>query len=194
MRDVFCRADVATPHVVMEPWSGHDRAVLDGNSVRIESSSGEVLERRDDPRRFFPYGRRTFRWDDLDLAYFACYASWNYQILPALLLRDDITWKQISDTTLEARFPPEIPTHSPLQRFHFDAATGLLQQHDYTALVFASWARAANVVLELGVSDGIHYPSRRRVTPRRGDGQPRNFPLLVGIEIEDWRLVYDQDR
>jgi hypothetical protein len=90
---------------------------------------------------------------------------------------------------MEATFGPGIPSHSAVQRFHFDPETGLLRQHDYTAEVFGGWAKAANVVLAHGEWDGVPYPSRRWVTPRKPDGKPRRFPLLVGIEISDWRLV-----
>ena len=91
--------------------------------------------------------------------------------------------------TLEALFPASLPTHSPMQRYHIDADTGLLRQHDYTAEVIGSWAKAANVVEKHGEWEGVLYPSRRKVTPRKGDGTPRAFPLLVGIAISDWRLV-----
>jgi hypothetical protein len=192
VRNVLFRIDVQKPHVVMEPWDKHDnRAVFDGegDQIRLESPDGRILATRDRPRGFFPGGRRTFRWDGLDAAYFSGYASWNYTTLPHLLLRDDITWQQVSDTTLDARFSASIPTHSQVQRFHFDPETGLLRQHDYTADVFGNWAAAANVVLAHGSSGGIPYASRRRVTPRAASGHPRGAPLLVGIEITEWRLV-----
>jgi len=165
------------------------RGVLDGGSVRIELDEGRVLSSRENPRSLFPGGRRRFRWDDLDFLYFAGYAAWNYVTLPALLLREDIAWSEVSETTLEAKFPPSIPTHSPVQHFHFEPGTALLRQHDYTAEVFGDWAAAANVVEEHGAWEGIPYPSRRKVTPRKKDGTPRPFPLLVGITIEDWQLV-----
>lgn len=175
----------------MQPWDNRgNRAVFDGDTdeVRMESVEGDLLFSRKNPRRGFPYGRRLFHWDDLDAAYFSGYASWNYITLPRLLLRDDIAWNQVSDATLEARFPPAVPTHSPVQRFHFDAETSLLRQHDYTAEVFGGWAMAANVVLAHTISDGLPYASSRRVTPRAGSGKPRPFPLLVGIEISDYRM------
>lgn len=192
VRNVLFRIDVEKPHVVMQPWDKHgNRAVFDGSAdeVRIESPEGRVLSKRSEPRRLFPGGRRTFRWDDLDAAYFSGYASWNYATLPRLLLRNDIAWRQLSDTTLEARFPESTPTHSAVQRFHFNPVTGLLRQHDYTAEVFGGWAKAANVVLEHKTWDGMLYTSRRRVTPRAGNGKPRPFPLLVGIEISGFQMT-----
>lgn len=163
--------------------------VLDGTAVRLEAAGGRVLGSRREPRALFPYGRRAVWWDALDLTYFAGYAAWNYFALPALLLRRDIAWTQLSERTLQARFPPELPTHCPRQEFHFDSE-GLLRQHDYTAEVFGGWAGAAHVVLEHATSPaGIHYTSRRRVTPRRPDGSARPFPLLVGIEASAYEVV-----
>ena len=189
VHNLSVRAEIARPLVRMRPFGRTNLEVLDGTSVRIEDESGDVIAAREDPKRFFPGGRRTFRWDRLDGAYFSGYALWNYLTFPALILREDIAWTQVSETALEARFAPELPTHSPVQQFHFHTDTALLRQHDYTAEVFGGWARAANVVLEHDDWHSIPYPSRRRVTPRRADGTPRPFPLLVGILIRDWRLV-----
>jgi hypothetical protein len=190
IRNVPITAYVPEPRVLMERIDRKGRrAIFEASSVRIETRDGRPVSRRDDPRRYFPGGRRAFRWDELDEIYFSGYASWNYLTFPRLLLRDDIDWEMVAETTLEARFPDGFPTHSQVQRFHFDPETGLLRQHDYTAEVFGDWAAAANVVLKHREHDGIPYPSRRRVTPRRADGTPRRGPVLVDIRIRDWRLV-----
>ena len=65
----------------------------------------------------------------------------------------------------------------------------LLIRHDYTADVIGTWAKAAHIVLEHGVSDGVAFSKRRRVTPRGSDGAPKGGPLLIGIDIDEWRLV-----
>lgn len=183
-------ARVAEPRVRMRPseWAGQT-GILEAQAVRLEDGGGGVVAMRDEPRKLFPGGRRLVWWDRLDQTYFSGYALWNYLTFPALLLRDDIHWKQVSPRTLEARFPAHLPTHSAVQQFHVDPRTSLLQQHDYTAEVFGSWAVAANVVLAHERWMGIPYPSRRRVTPRKPDGTPRSFPILVDITIDDWKLV-----
>ena len=190
MRGLSVKLEIARPLV---RFSRMDRtgtvSVLDGQDVRIESHDGTVLASRTNPRAKFPYGRRLFWWDPLDQAYFSGYALWNYLTLPALLLRDDIQWTEIADGTLEAKFPSHLPTHCERQQFHFDPATGLLRQHDYTAEVFGNWAKAANVVLQHAECDGLRFASRRRVTPRRRDGRPRRFPVLVAIAVHQWTLV-----
>ena len=163
-------------------------AVLEGQTVRIEDSRDRVLQERPEARRFFAKGRRLFYWDNLDHAYFSGYALWNYLTFPALLIRKDIRWQEPSPGTLTAQFPPEIPTHCPEQQFFFDSSTGLLKQHNYTAEVVGPWAKAAHVVLEHSCWEGLPFPSKRRVTPRKPDGSPRPFPTLVAITVHEWRL------
>ena len=163
--------------------------VLEGTSVRLESARGKVITSRTDPRSLFPGGRRAHWWDRLDFAYFAGYAMWNYMTLPALLLRDDIAWREAGAGVLDATFQSNLPTHCPEQRFYFDASTGLLTRHDYTAEVFGEWAKAAHVVLEHGLWQGIPYASKRRVTPRTPDGQAAPAPILIWIEVHEWRLL-----
>ncbi|NTV99319.1 MAG: hypothetical protein HGA70_09165 [Chlorobiaceae bacterium] len=164
--------------------------VLDGHDVRLEDRTGKVIAERKNAREFFRIGRRLFWWDDLDMSYFANYASWNYFTLPALLMRDDIGWKELEPGVLEARFPESIPTHSRVQLFRFDRGSGLLLQHDYTADIISPLARASNVVLKHTRNrDGLLYPSERRVTPRGPEGKPLAGPVLIHLDIHDYRLA-----
>ena len=125
------------------------------------------------------------------MAYFLGYAVWNYFTLPALLLRDDITWRELSGTILEARFPPELPTHCAVQQFHFDPSTHLLHEYDYTADTFGGWAVAAHMITEHQTSDGVTFTSKRRVKPRDPVKKigPLPFPLLIWADIHEHRLV-----
>jgi hypothetical protein len=90
---------------------------------------------------------------------------------------------------LLASFPENIPTHSPVQEFLFDPASGLLGQHNYTAEVMGGWAKAANAVIAHGTWNGIPYPAHRRVTPRKKDGSPAGGPVLIDLIIHDWSVV-----
>ncbi len=187
---ISIRAEVAKPRIILRPIDKlGNSGILDGDLVRLEDSSGNILRERKNPRKKFPYGRRLFWWDILDQVYFAGYAFWNYLTLPALLLRNDIEWTELAPGRLKARFPSFIPTHCPEQFFTFDTGTGLLVRHDYTAEVMGNWAKAANVVLEHGYWNGIPFPSKRRITPRRKDGTPARRPVLIAIDIHDWKLV-----
>ena len=79
--------------------------VLDGHDVRLENKQGQLITERRNARDYFTIDRRLFYWDDLDMSYFANYASWNYFTLPALLMREDIDWRELEPGLLEARFP-----------------------------------------------------------------------------------------
>jgi hypothetical protein len=157
--------------------------VLDVHRVRLERADGSVTCERASGKR------SPRRWDALDLSYFLGYGLWTYFALPALLLREDIAWREIEDGVLEADFPVSVPSHCPRQRFEFDRATGLLVRNDYTAEIAGSWARAAHVVLEHRDAGGLPYASRRRVTARRSNGVAMKFPTMVEIEIANWRLT-----
>jgi hypothetical protein len=163
--------------------------VLDHADVRLEDERGRIVSERRNARECFTPGRRLFWWDDLDMAYFANYASWNYFTLPALLMREDIAWSELKPGLMQARFPETIPTHNRLQQFRFSPESGRLIQHDYTAEIISPLATAANVVLEHATnSDGLVYPSERRVTPRSPDGTPLPFPVLIHLKVHDFRL------
>jgi len=164
--------------------------ILDGLDVRLENEKGQIISERRNARDYFKIGRRLFYWDDLDMSYFANYASWNYFTLPALLMREDIVWTELEPGWLEARFPDEIPTHSKVQRFRFDRETGLLIQHDYTADIISPLAAASNVVLQHAQnSTGLVYPSIRRVTPKGPKGKLLGGPVLIYLDIHDFRLI-----
>ena len=184
-------ADVHEPRARLTPIdAAGNTGVLEGPDVRLESPAGRVLAIRRDARRQFPYGRRTFRWDAMDVTFFWAYAVWNALVLPALLLRDDVRWRQVSASTLEGRFPAGLPTQSPVQRFHFDPRTGLLRRHDYTALVFGGWAHAGGVVVgHRPGPDGVPYTTGRRVYPRLPNGSLVRPIRLVVVDFLDVRIT-----
>ncbi len=108
--------DIARPFSKITPIGKNLNisGILDGQNVRLENKKGEVITERKNARKYFPLGRRLFWWDDLDMAYFANYAFWNYFTLPALLLNKEIKWTEISENTLQAEFPNSIPTHNKI--------------------------------------------------------------------------------
>jgi hypothetical protein len=163
--------------------------VLDGNDVRLEDSKGNTISHRANARNYFSLGRRLFYWDDLDMAYFANYALWNYFTLPFLLMNDDIRWTELKPGFLEATFPDNFPTHSRIQQFQFDMKSGMLYKHNYTVDIISQYAKASNVVLQHDKSDGINYPSRRRVTPKKNNSAFYNFPTLIDIDVHSFKLV-----
>jgi len=169
-------------------WRG-ETGVFDGPDVWLETASGEVVAGRRDARRSFRGLRRALWWDRLDLTYFGGYALWNYLAFPALLLREDVSWREVGPDLLEATFAPSLPTHCEVQRFHISPTDGLLVQHDYTADVIGSWARAAHQILAHDRWQGLPFASHRRVTPRGRGGRPLRGPTLVEIVVHQWRLL-----
>jgi hypothetical protein len=172
-----------------EPWttvSGFPRAGLRGvfepERVRIEDEDGRVVAERRDPRAAFPGIRRRLRWDDLDFLYFSGYALWNYLAFPFMLARPDFAVEERAGRMLDVRFPAGFPTHSPRQRFHLDADHRLVR-HDYTALVFGRWARAAHITGDHREFDGLLVPTRRRVYPRLPGGRVAPGPVIVSLDI-----------
>ena len=166
--------------------------VLDGNDVRTEDLNGTIISERKNARKYFPFGRRLFYWDDLDMAYFANYAFWNYFTLPNLLLSEKIKWVEKEEGILEATFPDDIPTHNKIQEFHFDKVTGLLIQHNYAVDIISKLAKAANVVKEHKTINGLTYPSSRLVTPRLKSGKALSGPILIDINVHSFKLTNDQ--
>jgi hypothetical protein len=179
---------------MLEPTVRAERAVLDHRRVRHETSEGELIASRDDPRAAF-FGasglRRNLRWDVLDMTYFGGYAMWNYLTTPFLLTRDEVEvsegdplerggerWRR-----LDARFDPGLETHSARQSLFFDERL-VLRRHDYTAEVIGRWARAAHLSEDHREFDGLVFPTRRRVHPLLPGGRIGRFATLVSIELD----------
>jgi hypothetical protein len=181
---------LSAPHARLDPV---DRSglvgVLDGEDARLEDHDGCVMGSRAHAGHYFPGGRRALYWDSLDLAYFAGHAMWNYFAFPRMLLRQDIEWKEIADGLLEAHFPPHLPTHSKVQRFHFDQATGLLARHDCTLDAVGPWAKVTQIVSDYRERGGVPYFGLRRVYLRRSDGSARPWARLITGRVLDWKLV-----
>jgi hypothetical protein len=181
---------VQRPHTVIEPVDeSGDIGVLDGFSVMIVAPDGRILEQRADAREHLQNASITTRWDRLNLLYFLGYAFWGYYTLPYQLTRSDIEWTELRDGLLQADYGTNLPVHSRIQRFWFDTKTGLLRRNDYTPVAATPDARVANVIFEHGVSDGIPYPSKRRVKLSLAQyGWVLPFPDFITIDVESWRL------
>jgi hypothetical protein len=196
-RPFFNRAkikmEIARPYSKITPFGKNKdvSGILDGSDVRLENPNGIIISERKNARKFFPYGRRLFYWDDLDMAYFANYAFWNYFTLPNLLQSNEIQWEEKANGFLRATFPDHFPTHNKVQEFQFDVNSGLLIQHNYTADIISKLAKAANVVSQHDSSGEIIFPYRRIVTPRSSSGKALTQPILIDITVHSFRLTND---
>lgn len=182
--------DTRTPRVRFTPFKGY-HGMFTPERVWIETDHGEVRQERANPRQFFPSWRRHICWDAMDVLYFGGYAMWNYLCTPFLWHAEGIQlavgdpWQEAGETwqSLKIRFPANWPTHSSEQIFYIDDR-GYIRRHDYTARVIGPYARAAHYSEDHRVFDGLVFPTRRRVYPRRSDNRSLPFPTLIWIDID----------
>lgn len=198
--DVRIEAAIGERRATARPFPAPGRVgIYEGGGVRIESDAGEVLESRSDPRALFfgrPGLRRNFRWDALDLVYFAGYAWWNYLNHPWLLTAPGCMvaegeWRRHGAAgwrRLDVTFPPGIDTHSRHQSFYYDDDLRL-RRHDYVAEVVGRWARAAHLCDRHRRVGGLLLATRRRVHPIGPGGRPLPAPTLVSLDLDEIEVV-----
>jgi len=158
--------------------------------VTLRSEDGTEIVRRRDPRASFPQDAAA-RWDDIQVAYFASYAIWNYLTLPFLLTAPgvevtevepwpaaDPSWRRVRADFGKA----PIETHNRVQYYNFDS--NLLVRHDYDADVLGG-APASNQAADYREFGGLLFPTCRRVTARDSDGAAGTGPILVSIDFGD---------
>ena len=194
--DYALTVELDRPYAILDPFPGQGRrGVFDSGEARIETSSGETVSSRPDPRPEFFGGsglRRNLRWDALDSVYFAGYAMWNYLATPYLLTRDGMRvregepWSQRGETwrRLEVAFPEGLDTHCPEQTFYFDA-DGLQRRHDYVASVVGGWAHGAHYTEDHVEAGGLVFPTRRWVRPIGPGNRSLRFPTMVWLRLEE---------
>jgi hypothetical protein len=157
--------------------------------VSVRTEDGTEIDRRRDPRGSFPRDAGA-AWDEIQVAYFASYAMWNYLTLPYLLTTPgvqtaeiepwsgaDPSWRRASADFAEAT----VETHNRLQYYSFDS-DNLLVRHDYDADVLGG-APASNQAAAYRDFGGLLFPTRRRVTARGADGGASIGPILVSIDF-----------
>jgi hypothetical protein len=166
------------------------RSVLEPGRITLQDKNGTIRAERLNPRVSFPDDPRA-RWDDLQVAYFASYAMWNYLTLPFLATTTGFHCDQVprwpaADPTwrrLRVEFPAHVATHTAVQHLNIDSE-GLVVRHDYDADVLGR-PPAANVASGHREFGGIVFATQRRVTPRTPDGAAATEPLLVSIDFGD---------
>jgi hypothetical protein len=180
------------PRVVFEDYpQPNQRGIFTPDRVSIETG-GKLIAQREQPRAAFRELRRQIWWDDLDLLYFAGYASWNYFSAPFLLAADGVTtdelepWHEKGESwrRLAVHFPETVPTHSRWQTFYFDEHLRI-RRFDYDPEVFASWAKAAHYCFDERDFSGLLVPTKRRVFPRTPNDRALPFLTLVWIEVHE---------
>jgi len=192
LRDVHVTVDLRKEWASHRPFGQPDRHTsFQPDRVAIETSNGDVVEERFNPRESFQGHVLDTPWDNLQLAYFAGYAMWTYLNTPFLFALPGIEteeiqrWQESGETwrRLKATFPPDIATHSAEQTFYFDQH-GLLKRHDYDVDI-SGGTPAAHYVSELREFSGILVPTKHTIFGRQPDGSSVPTPLVVSIDVRE---------
>jgi hypothetical protein len=159
--------------------------------VIVLTEDGIEVDRRRDPRASFTQDAAAL-WDDVQVAYFASYAIWNYLTLPFLLTTPEVqvtevepwpatdpSWRRVRADFSKA----PIETHNWVQYYNFDSEN-LLVRHDYDADVLGG-VPASNQASTYREFGGLLFPTRRRVTARDSNGAAGGGPILVSIDFGD---------
>ena len=176
-------------HIVYRDFAGKgNQSVFQPDQLLLKDEKGEILWSRDKPRNAFD---ATSPWDELDVAYFSSYATWNYLTQPftytlpgfvteeeASRIEDGETWRALKIT-----YPATIAGHSREQTSYF-GDDGLLRRHDYTVDILGG-ATGANYPSDYREVSGIMVPTKRRIYAKDANGDKVLEPLLVSIDIAE---------
>jgi len=188
--------DINVRVALRREWASHapflkpdSRTSFEPHRVAIETTDGQVVEERFEPRDSFLGHAVDTPWDRLQLAYFAGYAMWTYLNTPFVFAMEGVAteeldrWRENGEVwrRLKVTFPPHIATHSSVQTFYFDSQ-GLLRRHDYDADVLGG-TPAAHYVHDYREFSGVLVPTRRRVFGRAPDGTFVPEPSIVTIDL-----------
>jgi hypothetical protein len=155
----------------------------------IETADGVLVSERRDPAASFAGTTRSARWDELQAAYFAGEANWNYYVAPFIFARGDFEteetgpWSEDGQTwrRLLVTYPDAIVAHHRQQTYYFDE-DGLLRRLDYAVDILGG-GPAVHYPSGYREFDGIMVPTRRRVYVRGPDGTPAPGPASVAIDV-----------
>lgn len=167
------------------------RTVFEPNRITVETETGRLVDRRDDPRSAFRGHTRETPWDDMHVAYFSSYALWNYLTIPFLytypgFVKEELApWQENGEEwhPLRVIVPDYIASHSHEQVAYF-GLDGLLRRHEYTVDVMDG-ASGLNYAADYRKVDGIVVPTKRRVYAADANKQKIPEPVLVAIDIRD---------
>jgi hypothetical protein len=176
------------------PWPGR-YSTWEPYRQTIETDDGMLVAERRDPLTFFAELTRRSSWDDLQVAYLAGEASWNYLVAPFVFARPDFVteeagpWDEDGQTwqRLVVTYPDTVAAHCRQQTYYFDG-TGLLRRLDYTVDILGG-GPAVHYPSDYREFAGIMVPTRRRVYVRNPDGSPMRDSVSFAIDIEDVTFI-----
>lgn len=130
LKNVVIRAETKRELLTMDFPGQNKRTVFEPDRVVVETSHGEAITTRDDPRKSFEGQILETPWDDVHVAYFSGEAMWTYLNIPFLyeqpgfeteeispIQSDGETWRRLKVTFPEnvrvihaRRFSASVPT------------------------------------------------------------------------------------
>ena len=182
-----------TSHILNDQW----HTVYTPDRIAIETNNGEIVEEMYNPRSSYAGHTLESPWSNLQLAYFAGYAVWNYFNTPFMFMRPGFEiaeiepWTEKSGGTwrrLRVTWPKEIHTHSKEQILYVDAE-GLIRRLDYDVEVDGN-VSCAHYLSDYQEVSGVKLATRRVVYLRNKDNNPViDGPVIVSIDISDIELI-----
>jgi hypothetical protein len=181
---------------IIEPFGQPDwRMIYTPERVAIETTAGELVNERLDPRAAFAGHTLNTPWDLLDRAYFNGHARWTYLTTPFLLAMAgfEVTeidpWQEGTELWrgLRARLPDAIASHSREQDFYF-GDDFLLRRHDYS-LEIAGGIPVAQYAYEITEANGFRFPTKRRAYVRGPHLKPIQDLLLISLDLRNFRTM-----
>jgi len=171
-------------------WRTNFRA----DRVAIETTDGDVVKERKDPRESFSGHTMNTPWDPLHRAYFNGYAMWTYLTTPFFMAMPGFEVSEIEPIKegneqwrgLRVKFPMHIASHSDEQDFYF-GDDFLLRRHDYQVDVAGAFPAAQYVEGMVDVQ-GFKMPTRRRAFVRGPDLKPVRDLLMVAIDLSEYEF------
>lgn len=190
--DVVLEGEIRDQRITITPFPKlGEYATWEPSRQSIETAQGIVLQERLDPAASFVGQDRQSPWDDLQAAYFAGEANWNYFVAPFIFTRSDFITAEIEPwhedgqqwRRLLVTYPEGVVAHCRQQTYYFDDA-GLLRRLDYSVDILGG-GPAVHYPSEYREFDGIMVPTKRLVYVRNPDGSPQLESVSIAIEVSD---------
>jgi len=185
-------ADIHRQRTSMTPFGAGRTLEFDNaaDRVTITDDHGKVADELTAPRASMAGFTGDTQWTPTQTGYFISYATWIYLLEPFLLTlpgvqtREIEPWSEAGETwrRLEVTFPDTIASHSRLQTYYFDAATGMQRRMDYSPDVNGR-PPVAHYTSEHRVFDGLVVPTRRRVLLHREDNTAIQESAAILLDV-----------
>jgi len=190
-------ADLSRQRISLGPYGEGRTLSFDAaeDLVRITDASGTVVDELLHPRASMAGFVADTQWSPTQMGYFISYATWLYLTEPLLFTLSGVQtrelepWQEDGESwrRLEVTFPPGIASHSTVQTYYFDSATGLQRRMDYDVEVNGR-VEVAHYTSEHRVFGGLPVPTRRRVLLRDENNIADHGFAAILLDVDDVRL------